>query len=107
MYLRLGTSDLVHLLLLAVSLAGVSYDRGRWSDVEPAPTSSPVEPNERGAPDTRRDGRKRRYRAGTTGNRGRFRPRNSHLIWCCSEIVARAILPPNARQRAVYLGNTG
>jgi hypothetical protein len=28
-------------------------------------------------------------------------------FWCCSGIVARAILLPKARQRTVYLGNTG
>jgi hypothetical protein len=27
-------------------------------------------------------------------------------VWCCSEILARAILSPRVNQRAIYLGNT-
>src|SRR3954452_11434018 len=42
---------------------------------------------------------------GPAGNRGRFRWERAS--WCCSQIVARVILPPKARQRAVYLGNVG
>jgi hypothetical protein len=53
--------------------------------------------------------------AGMSGNgsTGAMRPAigagsgRETAFWCCSEIVARAILPPKARQQAVYLGNTG
>src|SRR4051794_34890567 len=42
---------------------------------------------------------------GPAGKRGRVRWERAS--WCCSQIVARGILPPKARQRAVYLGNVG
>jgi hypothetical protein len=63
------------------------------------------EPDGRGVPDAHQDGRKRRCRGGTTGHQGPFR--GEPASWGCSERVARAILPPKARQRAVYLGNVG
>ncbi len=62
-------------------------------------------PDGRGASEVSVDGRTWRCRAGVTGHWGRFRPQTA--FWCCSEIVAKAILPPEARQQAFYLGNIG
>ena len=54
-----------------------------------------VEPDGRGAPEVSVDGRTWRCRADVTGHRGRFRPQTA--FWCCSEAVARAILPTKCR----------
>ena len=63
------------------------------------------EPDGRGVPAARQDGRKRRSRGGTTGHQGAFW--GEPAPWGCSERVARAILPPKAHRRAVCLGNVG
>ena len=64
-----------------------------------------AEPDGRSAPEVSLDARVRRCRVGTTGNRGQFR--RIRASWCRSEMVTRAIPPPRAPQRAIYLENVG